>query len=88
MTNPRYSILPARAVFDARLSAQDVRVLAALGSYSDNEGWCFPSQKTLVDRLGIARSTLCAAIKKLSSKEFGYVEVRAKTAKKKGKVGN
>ena len=88
MKNPRYSILPARAVFDARLSCTELRVLAALGTYSDKDGWCFPSQKELVEKLSIARSTLCAAIKKLASKDIGYLEVQPRTAKGRGKVGN
>lgn len=86
MSNARYSILPARAVFDGRLSAMELRVLAALGTYSDNEGWCFPSQKTLTERLDCSRSSVGAAIKKLV--EIGYVQVRARTSKGKGKVGN
>lgn len=88
MSNARYSILPARAVFDTRLSLYDKVVLAALGSYTDGDGWCFPHQKTLAERLGIARSTICASIKKLSSKEVGYLEVRARTASGRGKIGN
>lgn len=84
----RYSILPARAVFDKRLSLSEKVVLAALGSYTDGDGWCFPGQKELCDRLGIARSTVCAAIKRLSSAEIGYLEVRPRTARGRGKVGN
>lgn len=88
MSNPRYSILPARAVFDARLNHTELRVLAALGTYSDREGWCYPSQKELTEKLGIARSTLCAAIKRLSSSDIGYVDVRPRTSAGRGKVGN
>lgn len=82
----RYSIFAARAVFDGRLGAMDVRVLAAIGTYTDNEGWCFPSQKTLTERLDCSRSTLGLAIKKLV--ECGYLQVRARVAKGKGKTGN
>lgn len=87
-SGPRYSILPARAVFDKRLTNADKVVLAALGTYTNGEGWCWPSQKELTDRLEIARSTVCAAIKKLSAKEFGYLEVQPRTTKGRGKVGN
>lgn len=82
----RYTIFAARAVFDPCLSANDKVVLAALGSYTNGEGWCYPSQKTLCARLGIARSTLCAALKKLVYR--GYVAARARTSKGRGKVGN
>jgi hypothetical protein len=88
MSDPRYSILPARAVFDARLNCTELRVLAALGTYTDREGWCFPSQKELVEKLGIARSTLCAAIKKLASTDIAYLDVRPRTSRGRGKVGN
>ena len=85
---PRYSILPARAVFDKRLTNADKVVLAALGTYTNGEGWCWPSQKELTDKLDIARSTVCAAIKKLSSPDIGYLEVAPRTTKGRGKVGN
>ena len=87
-SGPRYSILPARAVFDKRLTNADKVVLAALGTYTNGEGWCWPSQKELTDKLDIARSTVCAAIKKLSGKDFGYLEVAPRTTKGRGKVGN
>lgn len=86
MSNARYTIFAARAVFDARLTHADKVVLAALGSYTNGEGWCFPSQKTLCERIGVARSTLCAALKKLA--KHGYIAVRPRTAKGRGKVGN
>lgn len=88
MANPRYSILPARAVFDGRLSHIDVRVLAALGTYTDRDGWCFPSQRELVEKLGLARSTICDSIQRLSAPALGYLEVRPRTTKGRGKVGN
>lgn len=84
--NTRYTIFAARAVFDKSLNPSDKIVLAALGSYTNGDGWCFPSQATLCARLGLARSTLCGALKKLVEK--GYVAARARTAKGRGKVGN
>lgn len=88
MSGPRYSIISARAVFDNRLSSTELHVLAALGTYTDREGWCFPSQKELTAKLGIARSTLSAALKRLASAEFGYIEIRPRTSKGRGKIGN
>lgn len=86
MSNARYTIFAARAVFDGDLTLADKVVLAALGSYTNGDGWCFPSQKTLVERLGIARSTVCAALKRLAEK--GYIAVRPRVARGRGKIGN
>lgn len=85
MSTARYSIFAARAVFDMNLTAAELRVLAALGTYSNGEGWCFPSQTTLAERLGLTRQTISGAIKNLVQK--GYVETRVRTAKGRGKVG-
>ena len=71
--DPRYSIFAARAVFDPHLTAIDVRVLAALGTYSDRQGWCFPAQSTLAERCNVARQSVVASIKRLA--EFGYIQV-------------
>lgn len=86
MSGPRLSIIPARAAFDLTLTATQIRVLAALGAHSDNEGWCYPHQKTIADKIGATRQTVAAAIAKLVVE--GYIEVRAKTAPGRGKVGN
>ncbi len=71
-TDPRYTIFAARAVFDERLTAMDVRVLAALGTFTDRQGWCFPSQTTIAKRLGTGRTRVNASIKSLVA--AGYVQ--------------
>lgn len=70
--DPRYTLFAARAVFDDQLAALDVRVLAALGTFTDRQGWCFPSQTTIAQRLGTSRTRVNAAIKSLVS--AGYVQ--------------
>jgi hypothetical protein len=86
MSNARYSIFSARAVFDVdNLTATEVRILAALGTYTNDEGWCYPNQTTLAERLRLTRQTISSAIKKLVEK--GYVETEVRTAKGRGKVG-
>lgn len=72
-SDPRYTLFAARAVFDDRLSARDLRVLAALGTYTDRQGWCFPSQGTLAKRLGAGRTHINASLKNLE--QCGYVQV-------------
>lgn len=86
MSNARYSIFAARAVFDVEnVTATELRVLAALGTYTNDEGWCYPNQTTLAERLKLTRQTISGAIKKLVEK--GYVEKEVRTAKGRGKVG-
>lgn len=71
-TDPRYTIFAARAVFDERLTAMDVRVLAALGTFTDRQGWCRPSQTTIAKRIGSNRTWVNASIKRLVA--AGYVQ--------------
>lgn len=85
MSGPRYSIIPPAAVFDRTLRDSDLRVLAALGSYTDKSGWCWPKQQELADRLNLSRTTIISALKALSDR--GYVQTRPRTAAGRGKVG-
>lgn len=70
--DPRYTLFAARAVFDDRLTAMDVRVLAALGTFTDRQGWCHPSQTTIAKRIGSNRTWVNASIKRLV--DAGYVQ--------------
>lgn len=85
LPNSRFTISAADAVFDMRLTATEHRVLSALGTYTNEQGWCFPSQATLATRLEVTRQTVSGAIKKLV--EFGYLETSVRTSKGRGKVG-
>lgn len=67
----RLSVIPARAIEDDRLSKGDLKVLNALGVYADKEGWSFPSQKTLADKINMTRMSVSRAIKKLC--DYGYI---------------
>ena len=69
----RFSIVPARAVEDRRLSAAAFRVLAALGTFSDKEGWCWPSMVTLAEILDTSRQAPQRQIRKLC--KLGYIEI-------------
>lgn len=72
----RYAIIPTAALEDAELSAQDIRILAALGSYlsRENQGW--PSQSTIAERAFCTRETVNRTLKRLIDK--GYVEAKAR----------
>lgn len=71
-SDPRYTLFAARAVFDDRLTPTDVRVLAALGTFTNRQGWCRPSQTTIAKRIGLNRSTVNVSIKALVA--AGYVQ--------------
>ncbi len=62
-----FSIVP-EWVIDAPISAQAVRVYAVLCRYADKDtGTCFPSIKTLADRINVSESTIKRALKELKS---------------------
>lgn len=69
----RLTIFQAAAVDDARLGSAAFRVLACLGTYSDKDGWAWPSQTTIATRLGISRQAVNKSIQQLS--ELGYLVI-------------
>ncbi|MCH7945416.1 MAG: helix-turn-helix domain-containing protein [Armatimonadetes bacterium] len=76
MTKPRsgrLSIIPAAAVFDRRLGHADVRVLAALGTYADKDGRCWPAIPTLAKRTGMSERHIHRCLRALA--KHGYVEI-------------
>lgn len=74
----RFSIIPAVAVDDKRFDKhpKTKTVLEALGTYSNREGWCWPSQNTLAERLGCSRQAISQHIGLLVN--WGYVEKRSR----------
>lgn len=74
MSNARFSILQARAVKDKRISDAQFRTLAALGMYADEDGWCFPSLKTLGGDLG--KSKQAVGRDTIALKKLGYLETK------------
>lgn len=73
MSNARFSILQSKAVNDTKLSNAQFRTLAALGTFGDKDGWCFPKLKTLGAMLGKSKQAVSKDIQALV--EFGYVEI-------------
>ena len=62
-----FSIVP-EWVIDAPVSAQAVRVYAVLCRYADkDDGTCFPSIRTLAERINVSESTIKRAIKELKT---------------------
>lgn len=74
MSGPRLSIIPRAAILDDRLEGQDLRVLALLGSHTDNAGWCSRSQVKMARELKCGRATVWRSLGRLI--ECGYLEQR------------
>lgn len=84
MSQGRFAIIPARALDDAELGAAALKVLLVLGTHADREGWCFPSQDTVADRLGVSRQAVGKQIAALA--RLGYLEIH-KTLRPDGRQG-
>jgi DNA-binding transcriptional ArsR family regulator len=70
----RFANVPARAIDDRRLPAPALLVLAALGTYGNAAGWCWPSIGTIARRLGKSRQAVSRQIGVLT--RLGYLAVR------------
>ncbi len=68
----RFSAIPSKAVFDPDLSATSLKVLAALGTHSDMDGYCWPSHGSLADDLRISKKTVRRGLAQLIS--LGYIK--------------
>jgi hypothetical protein len=68
----RMSIVPSRAVDDRRFKKhpQVFLILSALGTYSDRDGWCWPSVTTLAERTEVSRSAIQRALQLLVDWEY------------------
>lgn len=67
------SIIQAVAIDDRRMGAAELRVLVALGTYADPEGWCWPKQKQLAQRIGVSRQAVSKSL--LLLEKHGYIEI-------------
>lgn len=86
LSKARLSIIPAKAIADPALNATALRVLCALGTYTDDNGWCYPGQQRLADDLGIGRAAVNRAIQCLATQ--GYVEVHKQQRRDGGRGTN
>jgi hypothetical protein len=80
----KFSRLPAAAVFDHRLKAGPLRVLAALATYADQQGNCHPSIVTLARRLNITRRMVQLHLRTLEERGYLLTETRARMIAGKG----
>lgn len=82
--SPRYSITPAAAMKDARLTLSGKALLGVLGTYTDKNGWCHPKQSELAAALGVRREYISRTLRVLI--QLGYVETRSFSASRRGLV--
>ena len=52
-------------VWTLKLPVYDKMVMLELADHADTKGYCFPSQRFIADRTGIARETVCRIVKRL-----------------------
>lgn len=86
MSQSRLSIIPSRAVADEELTATQLRVLLAIGSYTGKDQSAYPKQSTIAEAIGIARETVNRAIKALAKR--GYIEVHEQRRSDGGQAAN
>ncbi len=72
----RFSIIPARAIDDPRLGKAALLVLCGLGSYSDRDGWSWPTVATLCKRLRLTRRSALRYLRQLQ--DLGYLEIETR----------
>jgi len=68
-----WASVPTALLYDPNVSEGAVRVWAALASYADSDGACFPGQERLAERLGRSPDSVHRAIAAL--RKAGWLEV-------------
>lgn len=76
----RWSVTPAKAVDDNRISDTAFRTLAVLGMYTDRDGMCYPSMNLIAKSRGMSRQAVQKHIKELEA--LGYIKKYARKTKK------
>lgn len=84
MSGPRYSIFPADCLTDPRFKDVHLRVLAQIGTHTDNRGWCTVNQRKLGEACGKTRETINRAIRDLC--DMGYLSKRSQETKAGGRT--
>lgn len=71
----RFCIIPVRVLDDDRFTISHLRVIAAIGNFTDKNGWCYPSITTIANLARVSRQWAIKCIRDL--KEWGYLEVHS-----------
>jgi|HubBroStandDraft_2_1064218.scaffolds.fasta_scaffold14614_4 hypothetical protein len=70
----RFCVLPARVLDDPRFTSMThLRVLMALCTRTDKNGWAFVKRKTMGEKVGVSAARVSQCVRDL--KAWGYVEV-------------
>jgi hypothetical protein len=75
----QFAVIPEVATFDARVTPAMYRMLGALGSYANRDGWVWTELSTLAERLKQTEGAVSKMIRKLI--DAGYVEMHYETRK-------
>jgi DNA-binding Lrp family transcriptional regulator len=67
----RFAAVPPRAAGDPQLRPTELRTLIAVAAFADRTGTCRAAQATLAQAVGVHRTTILRAMKRLE--ELGYV---------------
>lgn len=72
----RFAILPEWVLYHRGLSDRAIRLFCVLDRFADADGACFPSRKTLAERMGTSIKTIDRAMAELGAAGAVTVEVR------------
>jgi hypothetical protein len=61
----RFAIIPEVVLYHADLNGTDIRVYCTLDRFTDKTRSCWPSHKTVADKIGLDPSTVKRSIRKL-----------------------
>jgi DNA-binding transcriptional ArsR family regulator len=78
--------VPLAAIADKRISDRALRVFAALASFANREGRCWPSQEAIAEMLGVSRQAIGQHVGAL--KKLGYVSLERRIRRAGGWAAN
>ncbi|HLZ22455.1 MAG TPA: helix-turn-helix domain-containing protein [Ktedonobacterales bacterium] len=84
----RHCLIQSCAIDDVRVNDSMLKVLVALGSYASkkNSHWCWMTQSTIANRLGVTRQLVSRAANALQA--CGYIEIREAFRRDGGQISS
>ena len=65
-----FARVPSAAIQDQALTHAQLRVLCAICTYANNQGFAWPNQSTIIDDIGVSQNTIDRALKTLKKKKY------------------